>query len=64
MKKVYYREEVEMMMKSAIADEVRAIVKDLGHGGSYGDNLCVIDGMVRLADAVSQAMKENEKEGE
>lgn len=63
MKKIYYREEVEMMMKSAIADGVRVIVKAQG-GGSYGDNLCVIDGMVRLADAVSQAMKENEKEEE
>lgn len=63
MKKIYYREEVEMMMKSAIADGVKVIIKQ-GCGGSYGDNLCVIDGMVRLADAVSQAMKENEKEEE
>lgn len=63
MKKIYYREEVELILKSAIADEARAMIMFEGPV-SYGDKLSVIEGMIRLADSAIRAMKDNEKEEE
>lgn len=63
MKKIYYREEVEQILKNAIAEEARALVIFAGPT-SDAAKLSVIEGMIRLADSVVRTMKDAEKEEE